>query len=165
MNAAGYEVREQDPFENRIGLALPRRELSPYAGRIQLMWQQMRDPVISNFPNAPGRPNDIEAYLKRVEDVYVTDAYHSLSIEGYRVSVPLIERVRSGGWNPDADERDRENANALAARGYWQAFQAVKKSVRAVLENRESGIGCRRGSWRLVSRNVRAQRDRGPDAA
>ncbi len=139
MNAAGYEVREQDPFENRIGLALPRRELSPYAGRIRLMWQQMRDPVIANFPNAPGRPNDIEAYLKRVEDGYVTDAYHSLSIEGYRVSVPLIERVRSGGWNPDADERERENANALAARGYWQAFQAVKKSVCAVLENKNPG--------------------------
>jgi hypothetical protein len=87
------------------------------------------------FPKCPGRPNDIEAYLKRVEEVYVTDAYHSLSIEGYRVSVPLIERVRSGGWNPDTNEQDREHANALAARGYWQAFQAVKKSVRAVLEN------------------------------
>src|SRR5512132_884280 len=39
-------------------------------------------------------------YLKHVQDVYVTDAYHSLSIEGYRVNPALIERVRSGTWNP-----------------------------------------------------------------
>ena len=139
MKAAGYEIREQDPFEDRVELRLPRRELSPYAGRIRLMWQQMREPVIANFPNAPGRPNDIDGYLKRVDDVYVTDAYHSLSIEGYRVSVELIERVRSGNWNPDVNERDREHAEALAARGYWQAFQAVKKSVRSVLGNKNPG--------------------------
>jgi len=139
MRAAGYEIREQGPFKDRVELDLPRRALSPYAGRIRLMWQQMREPVIANIPNAPGRPNDIDAYLKRVEDAYVTDAYHSLSIEGYRVSVELIKRVRSGNWNPDANESDRELANALAARGYWQAFQAVKKSVRSVLENKNPG--------------------------
>jgi Fic/DOC family len=139
MRAADYEIREQDPFQNRIELNLPRRELSPYAGRIRLMWQQMREAVIEHFPPPPRRPNDIDAYLRRVEDVYVADAYHSLSIEGYRVSVALIERVRSGNWNPDANEQDRKHADALAARGYWQAFQAVKKSVRAVLENKNPG--------------------------
>jgi hypothetical protein len=35
-------------------------------------------------------------YLKAVDDIYVNDAYHSLSIEGYRVSPELIERVRTG---------------------------------------------------------------------
>ena len=39
-----------------------------------------------------GRPKNIDIYLKQVQDVYVTDAYHSLSIEGYRVSPVLIER-------------------------------------------------------------------------
>ena len=149
MRAAGYEVREQDPFQTRIELSLPRRALSPYSGRILLMWQQMREATIANFPDAPGRPNDIDAYLKRVEDVYVTDAYHSLSIEGYRVSVELIERVRSGGWNPDTDGQDRKHSDALAARGYWQAFQAVKKSVRSVLENKNPGTAADEdhGGW------------------
>jgi hypothetical protein len=41
-------------------------------------------------------PRNIEAYMKLVNDAYVTDAYHSLSIEGYRVTPALIERVRSG---------------------------------------------------------------------
>lgn len=139
MTGAGFNVRENDPFDNRLDIELPRRARSPYAGRIRLLWHQMRDEVIGNFPKPPGRPNDIEAYLKRVEEVYVTDAYHSLSIEGYRVNVELIQRVRAGQWNPDANEADRKHVDALAARGYWQAFQAVKKSVRAVLENKKPG--------------------------
>ncbi len=139
MRAAGYDVREQDPFANRINLVLPRREASPYASRIRLMWQQMRGPVVERFPASPGQPNDIDAYLKHVQEVYVTDAYHSLSIEGYRVSPALIERVRSGAWKPDANEQDREHRNALAARGYWLAFQAVQKSLRRVLGGENAG--------------------------
>jgi hypothetical protein len=139
MRAAGYVIREQDPFENRIDLNLPKREPSPYAGRIRLMWQQMREAVIEQFPQSPGSTNDIDAYLQRVEEAYVTDAYNSLSIEGYRVSVELIDRVRKGNWNPDAHEEDRKHADALAARGYWQAFQAVKTSLRSVLENKNPG--------------------------
>lgn len=138
MRAADYTVREQDPFTKRISLALPRRE-SPYAGRVRLMWEQMRGPVIDRFPVSPGRPNDIGAYLKCVEDVYVTDAYHSLSIEGFRVNAELIDRVRRGNWNPDADEHDREHRDAMAARGYWQAFQAVKTSLGRVLHGENPG--------------------------
>src|SRR5260370_38356948 len=77
--------------------------------------------------------------MKRVNDAYVTDAYHSLSIEGYRVSRELIERVRSGTWNPEENEGDREQRNAMAARGYWQAFQVVQESVRRVLRGENAG--------------------------
>jgi hypothetical protein len=149
MRAASYNVREQEPFASRIDLVLPRREASPYAGRIRLMWQQMRGPVIEKFPASPGRPKNIDAYLKRVQEVYVTDAYHSLSIEGYRVSPALIERVRSGTWNPDANEQDREHRNALAARGYWLAFQVVQKSVRRVLRGDNPGAVAEddHGAW------------------
>ena len=139
MRSAGYGVRENDPFETKIPLTLPTRERSPYAGRIRLMWQEMRSAVIDRFPRPPGRPVDIDAYLKRVEEVYVTDAYHSLSIEGYQVSPELIEGVRSGDWNPDADEQDREHRTALAARGYWQAYQAVRESLAKVLRGNNPG--------------------------
>ena len=104
--------------------------------RIRLLWQKMREPVIDRFPKAPGLPRNIEAYMKRVNDAYVTDAYHSLSIEGYRVTPELIERVRSGTWNPEENEGDREQRNAMAARGYWQAYQVVQESVRRVLQAR-----------------------------
>ena len=139
MRSAGYEAREQDPFETKTPLRLPRREISPYAGRIRLMWSDMRERIIERFPEAPGKPNDIDAYLKRVSDAYVTDAYHSLSIEGYRVSPALIERVRSGDWNPETDEKDREHRDALAARGYWLAYQEVLKSLSAVLKGENPG--------------------------
>ena len=94
------------------------------------MWSEMREPAISCFPPAPSSPVDIEAYLKSVEDTYSFDAYHSLSIEGYQVSEELIERVRSGRWAP-ADDDDQNYRNAMAAKGYWQAFQEVKKGLRA----------------------------------
>jgi len=149
MRAAGYDVREQDPFDTKSPLRLPRREVSPYAGRIRLMWSDMREKIIERFPEAPGKPNDIEAYLKRVSDAYVTDAYHSLSIEGYRVSPALIERVRSGEWNPETDEQDRQHRDALAARGYWLAYQEVLNSLGAVLkgQNPEMVADDDHGAW------------------
>lgn len=137
MARADYSVRETDPFDDRPALVLPTREASPYVNRIRLLWQKMREPIIERFPKAPGLPRNIAAFMKRVEEAYVTDAYHSLSIEGYRVSADLIQRVRSGSWNPEADEHDREQRNAMAARGYFQAFKAVEKSIAKVL-NREN---------------------------
>jgi hypothetical protein len=139
MAAAGYEIRESDPFADKPGLFFSAREISPYVHRIQLMWQKMRNPVLEVFPKAPGRPRAVQAYLKRVNDSYLTDAYHSLSIEGYQVSRELIERVRRGVWNPDADPLDREQRNAMAARGYWQAYQAVLGSIRKVLQGKNAG--------------------------
>jgi hypothetical protein len=139
MQTADYDIREKDPFEDTVNLILPSREQSPYVNRIRLMWQQMREPILKQFPVAPGRPSDIAAYLKATDDIYLTDAYHSLSIEGYRVDLELIEQVRSGEWNPDENEDDRKHSNALAARGYWQAYQAVRESVRKVLEGENPG--------------------------
>jgi hypothetical protein len=140
MSAAGYAVRESDPFTDKPSLIFSAREISPYVNRIRLLWEKMREPVIDRFPKAPGLPHNINAYMKRVKDAYVTDAYHSLSIEGYRVTPELIERVRGGTWNPDTNEGDREHRNAMAARGYWQAYQAVQKSVGRALQGENPGL-------------------------
>jgi hypothetical protein len=139
MKTADHDIREEDPFEDTINLILPALEQSPYVNRIHLMWQKMREPILKQFPAAPGRPSAIASYLKAADDIYATDAYHSLSIEGYRVSPELIERIRGGGWNPDENENDHEHRNALAARGYWQAYQAVRNSVRRVLKGDNPG--------------------------
>jgi hypothetical protein len=149
MIAAGYDVRVQDPFADSPALIMGSRERSPYVNRIRLLWQKMRAPVIERFPKAPGPPRAVEAYMKRVDDAYVTDAYHSLSIEGYRVSPELIERVRSGTWNPERNEGDRGERNAMAARGYWQAYQVVRESVRRVLDGENAGLVAEEdhGAW------------------
>ena len=139
MTAAGYPIRENDPFAESSPLILSQRELSPYVNRIRLLWQAMRQPIIENFPVSPGLPRDIEQYLHRVDDVYVTDAYHSLSIEGYRVTPELLDKVRTATWNPDINEEDRNQRDALAARGYWDAFQTVRASVEKVLAGANPG--------------------------
>lgn len=139
MAAAGYTVREADPFADRPAFALPSRQTSPYVNRIRLLWQKMREPVIARFPKAPGLPRNARAYMKGIDEAYVSDAYHSLSIEGYRVTPDLIERVRSGGWNPDGNQQDREQRNAMAARGYWQAHRAVQESIGNVLKGQNPG--------------------------
>ena len=139
MRTAGFTVRECDPFEAPTPALSFRRDLSPLVQRIRLMWDAMRGPVLDRFPVPPGRRNDVNAVLEGIEEVYVTDAWHSLSIEGYRVSPALIERVRGGAWNPDRNEQDRAHRDALAARGYWQAYQAVRDSVRRMVEGENPG--------------------------
>lgn len=139
MRAAGYTVNEGDPFDDKPPAVLAAPEASPHVNRLRMNWERMREQILDNFPPPPGIGKNATAYLKQIDAIYVTDAYHSLSIEGYRVSEELIERVRSGDWNPNAIKSDRDQRNALAARGYWQAFQQVKKSVEKVLNNESPG--------------------------
>ena len=143
MAAAGYTIRETDPFEGTQGVMLATREASPYVNRLRLMWEAMRQPVLDAFPAPPGIPDEPDAWLQTVDAVYVNDAYHSLSIEGYRVSRELIERVRSGAWNPDRNPEDRKGRNALAARGYYDAFVDVRASVEQVLRGHNAGAVAR----------------------
>jgi fido (protein-threonine AMPylation protein) len=133
MKGAGYDVRESSPFEAGHIFGKARRPAAPIVGRIEMLWESMRGKVIAVFPKPPGLPANNEAYLRYVTEIYRTDAYHSLSIEGYSVTPALVEKVRQGGWDPEHDAGDRRNRDALAARGYWQAFQLVKKEVEKVI--------------------------------
>jgi fido (protein-threonine AMPylation protein) len=133
MKAAGHDVRPTDPFAEQQTFGILQTGVPPIVGRLQSFWSQHREDVIAAFPKPPGLPNDTNAYLKFVDEIYQSDAYHSLSIEGYRVTPELIERVRAGAWNPEANEADRKNRDALAARGYWLAFQSVKKAVAQII--------------------------------
>ena len=149
MKSAGHDVRENDPFTEVISVAHLGRTASPHVHRIRLKWEKMRAVVIAQFPASKPMPNDAEAYLKAMDEIYVTDAYHSLSIEGYQVTPELIEKVRSGDWNPDGRPEDRAMKDALAARGYWEAFQLVRESVGAVLQGADAGEIVERdlGAW------------------
>ncbi|MCY4561662.1 MAG: Fic family protein [Flavobacteriaceae bacterium] len=139
MKAADYDVRETDPFETPTPIKLDFRERSPYVNRIKFMWETMRKDIIDIFPKAPGIPKDKGSYIKDIEEIYTADAYHSLSIERYTVSLELIERVRSGAWDVEENEEDRKQKDAMAARGYWQAFNVVKESVVQILNGENAG--------------------------
>jgi Fic family protein len=98
------------------------------------MWKAMRNDVADVLPPPPGMLENPLEYLHRIDEIYVTDAYNSLSIEGYQVTPELIEQIRDGKWNPDSIESDRQQRNALAAKGYNLAFKAVKESIRKILD-------------------------------
>ena len=139
LRSAGYRCFESNPFELASNLSSQLREESPYAMRIRLMWSEMRQDVIDVFGDTdPGLPTDLERCMQAIEDVYVTDAYHSLSIEGYKVTDELIERVRSGDWDPESTDNDNQSKDAMAARGYWQAHNAVKESIKKMLTTQSS---------------------------
>jgi fido (protein-threonine AMPylation protein) len=139
MKGVGYDVRESDPFAPEQTFGALRPAMAPIVGRLQAMWESMRGSVIQTFPKTPGLPKDKDAYLRFVDEIYQHDAYHSLSIEGYSVTPALIERVRQGDWDPDHHDDDRKNRDALAARGYWQAFQVVKGTVAQVIGGANPG--------------------------
>ncbi|MGD9681334.1 MAG: Fic family protein [Candidatus Obscuribacterales bacterium] len=140
MKGADFDCREGNPFADLASISFVRTGRSPYVNRIELIWNDMREPILKIFPKPPGLPGDLDRYLEQVQELYVTDAYHSLSIEGYKVSRELIDKVRLGNWNPESDKRDREHREALAARGYWQAYQAVRKSLLRVLTGENAGL-------------------------
>ena len=148
MKSADFKVQENDPFENSTPKLFGTTEKSPYVNRIKLLWSEMRGHIIQNFPKSPGLPKDHTKYLNSVDQIYVTDAYHSLSIERYVVSTELIEKVRSRKWDLE-NEDDIKHKDAMAARGYWLATQAVKASIIKILQGKNSGeiINNDHGEW------------------
>lgn len=100
MKGLGYDVREVDPFERPADESLT--FTSPYEARITLMWKEMREQILPLIDRPAKQVNDIQGYLASLDVKYKDDAYHSLSIEGYKISAELIEKVRSGNWKPEA---------------------------------------------------------------
>jgi hypothetical protein len=149
LRTAGYTVLETNPFTTPTTQFAGARVNSPYVLRMRLMWERMRAAVIQAFPPEPGLPADIEAYMHAVEEAYRTDAYHSLSIEGYRVTDALIQRVATGQWSPAQHAADADARNAMAAHGYWLAHNAVKGSIRKILARENPGGVYRsdHGAW------------------
>lgn len=133
MRSADHAVRETDPFDAERAVAPVLRSAPPIVARLHALWASARNAVLDELPPPPGRPRDRNAYLRRIDETYQLDAYHSLSIEGYQVTPGLIDRVASGGWDPELLPSDRDSANALAARGYWLAFRRARDTVRDLL--------------------------------
>ena len=139
MQGVGYDVRELDPFNDHLYISFSSKDASPYANRIRIMWSDFRKVILEKFPAAPGMPKNIEKFISSVKEIYVTDAYHSLSIERYQVTPELIDRVRNGSWNAKDNDGDSKQRDAMAAKGYWDAFQMVEKSIRKVLTGENAG--------------------------
>ena len=137
MKQVGYQVKEENPFEEDV--RLEHFEPSPYASRLRLMWMKMRPKVMSAIDVAGIHPvaQNAESILSMMDATYIKDSYNSLSIEGYKITEGLLERVRSCNWDPKNDEQDKDRKNALAARGYYQAFQLLRDSIASVFAGKD----------------------------
>ena len=159
---AGFDAEPKNPFDKRAPmLSGTTRLTSAYAGRIYGLFQNAREPVLEVFGDmSPRSVETPQAYLDGIEAIYEHDAYNSLSIEGYRVTPELIEKIRLGSWNPDGDPEDRQQVAAMAAKGYLEAFRKTKDSVRRVLQGEAAGQVFRQdypGWYRaMFSESVRA---------
>ena len=143
MRAAGYVAASTNPFTAPMAAVRSGAE-SPYCGRIRAMWAKMRVQVLDHWAIAKQAPRGAAVYLREAEERYAADAYHSLSIEGYRVTAGLIEKVRNARWSPGQDPSDKHDRNALAARGYYEAHLKVRESLADVLAGMNAGHTLRR---------------------
>lgn len=139
LHEVGWKIKEENPFEHVKPLLPLMRTQSPYVARILSLWSDYREKVIPYFPRASGVPKKPKEYFAHLEDIYEKDAYNSLSIEGYQVNEELIARVQNNEWNPDASVDDSHERNVLAARGYYEAFQEVKKSLLRIFDANNPG--------------------------
>ena len=149
LATAGIKVTPSNPFKKEVVFLQDKQFRSPYGARINIMWHKYREDVIRHFPDAPGLPKKSDTYLNQVNDLYEYDAYNSLSIEGYAVSEELIARVKTNQWNPDLTPEDAETRNALAARGYYEAFQLVKEVLADIIAGASPGecVAKYSGQW------------------
>ena len=139
LTAAGLLISPVNPFESPSRLPVGSVLRSPYVGRIESMWSEMREAVIKVFPKAPARLPSRGQILGRLKAIYTHDAYNSLSIEGYQVTPALIDRVAAGDWDPSANPNDSAQVNAMAAKGYRTAFDAVLVSLEDALKGQSAG--------------------------
>ncbi len=160
MRSLDHDVRETDPFEEQTINKHISNEKSPYVNRINFMWEKYRKTVIALFPNEANLPIHKQKYLESMEEIYKTDAYHSLSIERYKVSEELIELVSSGEWNAQDNKDHQEFESAMATKGYYDASIEVKSSVEKILDGHNSGtvVDQDHSNWhqKLFSPSVKA---------
>ena len=137
LKTMGMSLKPVDPFQS-APLSVKSVD-SPYKARIFSLWTHFRPTIMQHFPPPPGLPKNPSTYLKEIDELYTRDAYNSLSIEGYQVNAQLIQRIQENAWNPDLILADQEQRNALAARGYYEAFLEVKKAIARVLKGESPG--------------------------
>lgn len=170
MAAAGYRLSPVNPFEREApAVSVKPRQAAPIVARLQAMWEKMRPDIICTFEDVETNEPDAESCLAYIEDIYQHDAYNSLSIEGYKVTSEIIEKVRAGNWNPDNSEQDKDHIAAMAAKGYRESYKEVMKTITRLLKVNDpvQGLQSDLQSWyrNLFSASVQAGLLSVPDLA
>lgn len=131
---ARIRLKPVNPFKMAAPTLGPSRERSPYALRLRSLWASWRQEVIDAFPQ-PVQAGLTADTLDKIRALYVEDAFHSLSIEGYQVTEDLVRRAVRDDW----DAESNTTTDDLAAHGYAMAFDAVLASLGKVLAGDDAG--------------------------
>lgn len=142
LTGLGIQIRtDEQPFDATPLFALGQPGKSPLYARLKALWAQHREAVVAYRPDTGGVTVSPADYLARLQAICVEDAYHSLSIERYRVTPELIRKVADEGWDPLNDAADQQQVAAMAAKGYLDAFELVRDAAVRAYEHRESEPG------------------------
>jgi len=126
----GVKVTPFNPFHTEKPI-FDKKELSisPYASRVEELWKKYSIIIAQSSSTILSKDIDTKVLLHELNEKYTQDAYHSLSIEGYRVTTELIDKIKEGNWNPAENVEDAETREALAAKGYYEAFEELKNTI------------------------------------
>ncbi len=138
-NANLTSLSISNPFESSAESILSIRSVNnPYSLRLQTLWNKWVKDINDDIKlPEPGITPDISKLLIELDSKYTNDAYHSLSIEGYKVTEEMINKISKGNWNPDENTKE---VNTMAAKGYYLAFQEIKSSITKILNNKSNTI-------------------------
>ncbi|MBC7533159.1 MAG: Fic family protein [Oligoflexus sp.] len=145
--AAGLQLKSEGDVEtNFASRDLPRPSI--IGARVASMWRGYskemaeaeelgEDLHVGSKKLFYDRPfSEIEA---KINESYESDAYNSLSIEGYQVTEELIAKIKSGELDLTDPTTGQKDKNALAARGYFEAFQLVLETIRKIHQGADAG--------------------------
>ncbi len=138
FDAAGLQLKTEDLEARFDSKTLKNR--SAIGARLSHIWlrhSEELDRLLENWPEAAGNR---DRFHKRpfgevdhkMGTIYNSDAYNSLSIEGYSVTDDLIARIGRGEFDPLTNPKDRAEADAMTALGYHDAFLLVKESLKKI---------------------------------
>jgi Fic family protein len=136
----GGSLSSTNPFnKDAVRFLSSNKPKSVTSLKLEAMWNNYRDSVEKigrNLVRNSFIPDQIEAMLEIVKQ---EDMYHSLSIEGYKITDELIEKVISGNWNPEFNDNDKKTKDALAAKGYADAFNEIKNDLKEEVVSHKYG--------------------------
>lgn len=137
LKGVGVDLRaDETPFDVSVVYRLGQPGHSPLYARVRALWAQHRAAVAGCRPDTGVVNMSPAQYLAQVQAIRVEDAYHSLSIERYRVTPELIRQVAEAGWDPINDAADQQQVAAMAAKGYLDAFELVRDAAVQAYEHR-----------------------------
>jgi Fic family protein len=127
----GGTLSSSNPFnKDAVRFLSSNKAKSVTSLKLEAMWNNYRDIVEKIGQNLTKTTFTAEKIESMLEVVKQQDMYHSLSIEGYKITDELIEKVIKGNWNPEFDDNDKKTKDALAAKGYADAFNEIKNDLK-----------------------------------